>query len=267
MFQTLLAEFTSAWNAFVRISLPAFLTGDDDNSDYPPIDGHPALLRIMMPLIGLTLGFFAALPLWVLHLLPSGRLAAGIAGLTILPLMLEVMTSWSGLTALSGFFDLRRQGASLEEALSSKPGSINESRSGGSMILMLTVYLVRMIFCGVLGVFAPFWFMTFLIGGWLVRAELTTLNPPGAMGRSWLAVPRGLGKHHWYVAAGAMLASGFLYPLGCILAYLIAWAFVWLAKNLCLDSISGINRQAMDVFGYSAELILMFLGVLLYAAV
>ena len=266
MFQTLLAEFAAAWNAFVRIPLPAFLSGDGEQSDYPLIDGHPALLRIMMPLIGFVMGLFVALPVWLLYLLPSGRMAAGFAGLLLVPLALEIMTSWSGLTALAGFFDSRRQGASMEEALSAAPGSINDSRSGGSAVLMMVLYLMRMIFCGVTAYFSPFWFIVSLTGSWLVRADLASLNAPGGFGHSWLAVPRGMGKYHWYVAAGAMLAAGFMHPVGFILAYVVAWAFAWLSKNLCLESISGINRQALDVFGYCADLVLMFLGILLYAA-
>ena len=267
MFQTFLAEFSAAWITFVRIPLPVFLSGDGERSDYPAIDGHPALLRIMMPAVGWMLGLIAAVPLWLLHILPSGRLTAGLAGMTVIPLMLDMMTSWSGLTALAGFADLRRRGASLEEALSASPDTINEPRSGGAMILIMSLYFLRMIFCGVLAVFAPFWFMIALTGAWLVRADLAALNVPGAFGKSWLAVPRGLGKHHWYVAAGAMLLGGFMHPVGCILAFTVSWLIVWLAKNLCLDSISGINRQAMEVFGSSTELVLMFLGILLYAAV
>ena len=135
------------------------------------------------------------------------------------------------------------------------------------MILMMTLYLIRMIFCAVLAVFAPFWFMVSLTGAWLVRAELAALNLPGKAGTAWLKVPRGLGKHHWYVAAGAMVVGGFLYPFGILSAFLVAWAFSFLAKNLCLEAVSGVNRQSLDLFGYSAELVLMFLGILLYASV
>ena len=73
MFQTLLAEFTAAWKLLVRFPLPAFLSGDGERSEYPPVDGHPALLRPMMPLIGFVLGVFAAVPLWILRLRPGGR--------------------------------------------------------------------------------------------------------------------------------------------------------------------------------------------------
>ena len=48
------------------------------------------------------------------------------------------------------------------------------------------------------------------------------------------------------------------------IGFIFAGGIAWLAKQLCLDSISGINRQAVDVFGYTAEIILLFLGVLLF---
>ena len=69
MFQTLLAEFSAAWKSFIHFPLPSFLSGDGEDSDYSPIDGHPALLRIMLPLVGCVLGLMAAVPAWLLHLL------------------------------------------------------------------------------------------------------------------------------------------------------------------------------------------------------
>ena len=267
MIQTVLAEFSAAWKFFIHFPLPAFLSGDGEKSEYRPIDGHPALLRIMMPLLGFVLGLFIALPLWAIDLFSPGRLTVGVVGMTLAPLALELAMSWEGLTALANFFDLRRQGVGLDDALAAAPAGIGEPRSGSSMILMMTLYLVRMIFCGVLAIFAPFWFMMTLCGAWLVRAELTAVSPDGGMDGLRLAVPRGLGKHHWYAAAGAMLAGGFLHPVGLLLAFAVSWAFAALAKNLCRETVSGVSRQTLNIFGYSAEFVLMFLGILLYASV
>ena len=267
MIQTVLAEFSEAWKIFMHFPLPAFLSGDGERSEYRPIDGHPALLRIMMPLVGFVLGLFAALPLWAIGLLLPGRLTVGVVGMTLVPFALEMAMSWEGLTALANFFDLRRQGVGLDDALTVPPAGISEPRSGSSMIMMMTLYLVRMIFCGVLASFAPFWFMITLSGAWLVRAELTTLSRAGGPDGPWLAVPRGLGKHHWYAAGGAMLVSGFMHPVGLLLAFAVSWAYAALARNLCQEAVSGINRQTLDIFGYGAEFVLMFLGILLYAQV
>ena len=267
MVQTVLAEFSAAWRHFIHFPLPAFLSGDGERSAYRPIDGHPALLRIMMPLLGFVLGLFIALPLWGIGLLFPGRLISGMVGMTLVPLVLELAMSWEGLTALANFIDLRRQGVSLDDALAAAPAGIGEPRSGSSMILMMTVYLVRMIFCGVLAIFVPFWFMMTLCGAWLVRAELASLSPADGNDGLWLAVPRGLGKHHWYAAAGAMLAGGFLHPVGLLLAFAVSWAYAALAKNLCRETASGVSRQMLNIFGYGAEFVLMFLGILLYASV
>ena len=265
MFQTLLAEFTAAWKFFVRFPLPAFLSGDGERSEYPPVDGHPALLRPLMPLIGFMLGFFAAVPLWILHLLPSGRLSAGIFGMAVIPLVLEIAGSWNGLTSLSDFLDQRRQGASVEDALSASESPIDVPRGGISMILMMTLYFLRMVFCGILGMCAPFWLMVALTGAWLVRAQLSAMET--ADGRSALyEVPRGLRKHHWYFAAGAMVVAGFLHPFGILLGFSVSWALACLAGNICRDSISGVNDRAVQVFGYASELVLLFLGILFYAS-
>lgn len=265
MLQSFLAEFNAAWTAFVRIPLPVFLRGDG-RSDYPLIDGHPALVRVMMPLIGLLLGLFSAVPLWFCRVFPSGRMIAGIIGAALIPILLDYADSWAGLNALTSFCDRRRQGDPLEEALCAEPGSIEDPRTGVSIILLMTVYLIRMILCGVLAMCAPFWFMTALTGAWLLRAQLTTLPRAGTQSGPWLAVPRGFGRHHWYFALGAMFASGFLHPVGVILAFAVAWAASSLAVNLCRESISGINRHAYDVFGYAGEMILLLLGILLYAS-
>ena len=247
MFQSLLAEFSAAWKLFVHLPLPSFLTGDGEDSDYPQIDGHPALLRLMLPLVGFVLGFLA-----------------GIYGLAVLPLVLELGSSWSGLISLADFLERRHRGESAAEALEGEAGSIDSARSGRSMILLMILFFLRMLFFGLLAAFAPFWLMIALTGAWLVRAELASL-PQSGSSQGWLRVPRGLEKHHWYLAAGAMAAGGFLYPLGILLAFTVSWALAVLLRNLCLESISCINPKAFNALGYASELVLLFLGILFYA--
>ena len=133
------------------------------------------------------------------------------------------------------------------------------------MILMMTLYFLRMVFCGVLGAFAPFWMMIGLTGAWLVRAQLSALPRTGT-DSALLDVPRGLRKHHWYLAAGAMVVGGFLHPIGILLGFSVSWALACLAGNICQDAVSGISDQAVKVFGYAAEMVLMFLGILFYAS-
>ena len=133
------------------------------------------------------------------------------------------------------------------------------------MILLMTLYFLRMVFCSLLAASAPFWLMIALTGAWLVRAQLSALETAG--GKSPLyEVPRGLRKHHWYLAAGAMVVAGFLHPFGILLGFSVSWALACLAGNICRDSISGVNVRAVQVFGYAAELVMLFLGILFYAS-
>ena len=66
------------------------------------------------------------------------------------------------------------------------------------------------------------------------------------------------------VLTATQLLAGFFHIPAALLAFVMAGGIAWVAKQLCLDSISGINRQAVDVFGYTTEIILLFVGVLLF---
>ncbi len=262
MLSTYLSELAASWNLVLK---PAVSRGGHP-SELDEIDGHPALLRPMLPLIGALLGGILALPVWLLLASFKSFFVAGIAGAVIGTMAVELMTSWSGLNALSSYIDFRRRGASQEEALLANPGSMNEPRPGASMIMMMTIYILRMIFFGLLAVYAPFWFIIAFTGGYLVRADMGTLNLPGSFGHAWIAVPHGMEKRHWHVALCIMIPVGIYHLPSVFLAFGVCWLLSWLGKNLCLEAISGINRQAYEVFGYAGEMVLLFLGVLLFVA-
>lgn len=264
MLNTLLFEFAAAWKMFIRLPLPVFLQGN--STGHHPVDGHGALIRPLMPLIGLVLGLFITVPVWALTLLPNGRITASLAGAILAPLFLEIALGWEELNALGTFFDLRRHGATQEEALSVTPQSMNTPRGASSGIILMTIYVLRMIFLGVLSCFAPFWILVSLVGSWTIRAELMSMNKPGEFGSSWLKSARGWEKRHWFIGLGAMLCAGLYHPFGVLLAFGVIWLLAWVAINLCLETISGITRQALGVFAATSELILFFLGLLLYAA-
>ena len=96
---TFLFEFAAAWTMFIRLPLPVFLQGDPSRSQ--PLDGPGTLIRPRLPLIGLVLGLFIVVPLWVLALLPNGKVTASLAGAVIAPLFLEMALGWEELNALA----------------------------------------------------------------------------------------------------------------------------------------------------------------------
>lgn len=264
MINTFLSEFAGAWRMFIRLPLPIFLQGESNR--FSPVDGQGSWIRPLLPLLGLVLGLFIILPLWVLTLLPSGRITSSLAAAVLAPLFLEIAMGWEELNALATFFDLRRHGATQEEALLAQPQSMNTPRGASSGIILMTIYILRMIFLGVLGCFAPFWIPVTLAASWMIRAELLTLNKPGEFGTSCLKCAGGWEKRHWITGLIAMFCVGFYHPFGVLLAFGVAWLLAWVAVNLCLESISGISKQALGVFACTSELILFFLGLLLYAA-
>ena len=205
-------------------------------------------------------------PLWVLALLPNGKVTASLAGAVIAPLFLEMALGWEELNALASFFDLRRHGATQEEALSTQPQSMNAPRGASSGIILMTIYILRMIFLGTLSCFAPFWILVSLAGSWIVRAELLSMNEPGEFGSPCLKCAKGWEKRHWIIGLVAMFCGGIYHPFGVLLAFGVVWLLGWVAVNLCLETISGITKQALGVFACSTELVLFFLGLLLYAA-
>ena len=261
-----LAQFAETWNLFIKWRLPAFLDDDNEDTRFGLIDGKPALARIMMPLVGALAGVCLYLPFWGMSLV-FGHVAGGIAAAVLAPAAIEFATGWRGLSALTAYFQLRRAGASHEEAFLARPQSMTEPRPPVSMIGMLVIYALRMLMFGVLAsVYCSFWFIIVLTGGYLVRMHLCGMNEPGgSVEDHWYPLPdERMQKYGWWIGFVVMLIAGVFHIPAALTGFLFAGCMAWLAKQLCLDSISGINRQAVDVFGYMAEIILLFVGVLLF---
>lgn len=260
----LLAQFSETWNLFIRWKLPSFLEDAEDNR-FGVLNGRPALARLMLPAVGAVAGCCLYLPVWGITAV-FGRIVGGIAAAVLVPLVIEFATGWSGLTALASYIRLRRQGVSHEEAFFAKPESMEEPRPPASMVMMLILYFLRMVMFGVLAAFyCPFWYIIVLTGGCLVRSHLCGMNEPGHFGEHYYPLPdEKMQKYAWYLGLGIMILAGFFHIPAALLAFVMAGGIAWVAKQLCLDSISGINRQAVDVFGYTTEIILLFVGVLLF---
>ena len=260
-----LAQFCGTWNLFVRWKLTVPAVGDrEERSRFP--GGKPALARIMMPLVGACMGICLYLPLWGITAV-FGHIVGGIAAALLAPAAIELATSWRGLSALATYIQLRRAGVDHDEAFLAKPLSMTDPRPPVAMIGMLIIYALRMLMFGVLGsVSCSFWFIIVLTGGFLVRMHLCGMNRPGeSMDDHWYALPdEKMQKYGWWIGLGAMVIAGIFHIPAALLGFLIAGGIAWLAKQLCLETISGINRQAMDVFGYTAEIILLFAGVLFF---
>lgn len=258
-------QFSETWNIFVDMKLPAFLRaagpGEDQDDSYSETSAPPPLAKLMTPLVGTFLGLCIYVPAWAMIKI-FGVSAGGIATGVLAPLFLEMATGWAGLNALSSYINMRRRGATQDEALAAEPESIDEVKAPPSMIVMMSVYILKAGMFGILAaVSSPSWVIVALTGAYLVRAELASLKRPGE-DESMFPTEDKLQRYHWHIAFVMMVIFGVASIPGALAAFALAWVMAWFSTNLCLGSVSGITPTAMNVFGSAAEIILLFFGVL-----
>lgn len=263
----LIFQMAAAWDVFFTRRLPSFLYGKKGEID--TIDGKPAKALMLLPLVGGLVGLFLAVPIWIVGLF--GRaVAAALLGGIIVPLIVEILTNGRDGKALSLFLEARRKGKSVEEALTpaktTKTGDI--AGATPSFLLKFSLYLFRMLMFGILAYFnAAFWYIVIFACSFYMRAELSSLNEPGGFGKgTFLPFPYETRKAHIYITLVICILAGLLWEIPfTLIGFGIAALLTWLAKGVCLDAISGINKFAIRVFAYGLEIAMLFLGVLFYA--
>ena len=263
----LIFQLAAAWDVFFTRKLPSFLYGE--KGEVETIDGKPAQALMLLPLVGGLVGFFLGLPIWLVGL--SGRpVAAALLGGVVIPLIVELLTNGRDGKALSLFLEARRKGKTVEEALTpektTKTGDIAGATPG--FLLKFSLYFIRMLMFGILAYFqAWFWYIVIFCCSFFLRAELSTLSEPGAFGKStFLPFPYETRKYHIYIALVISVLAGLFREIPfTLIGFGITALLTWLAKGVCLDTISGINKFAIRVFAYGIEIVMLFLGVLFYA--
>ena len=213
-------------------------------------------MRPMTPVFGAVLGLCAVIPLALL--MPFGRVSAAIAGGLIIPYLLDWLTGFSGLSALSGYIENRYAGAPMDEAVS----GIDAKPFAPSSITTLTLYLLRAVMFAVLCASGSIvWIMISLTGAYLVRAELA------ASDENFFPAEKRIRKMHWITGGVLMLAEAcflswnFL-PVFAVLG--IAWLCAAGAARRCRESRAGISDNALSIFGFSSELLFLLIGVFVY---
>ena len=227
-------------------------------------NGQGVLTVPMLPVTGAVAGVLLYIPLTLICVL--GRpVAAGILGATIAPFLMEILSGGKDMRSLALFLERRRKGMDVEDSLT--PPAKNSSVPV-QVLLLFTMYILRMILFGVLAYFnASFWFIVVFAGSGYMKAELCLLNIPGEFGRkSLLNVPENMKKYHMYGTLFICILAGLIVNIPfTLIGFLIILLAAFLAKGACLESVSGINKFAVRVFSYASEYIFLFTGVLLYA--
>lgn len=251
-----ISQIAAVWNYFSTFTLPGnFFKTKYTDEELPP------LMRPLTPLIGGLL----SVPALVIIILAgfAGRTPAFIAGACLAPLVLELLTGWQGLTALSRYMDARSSGAPQSEAL---PGEFADDEKGNCLFVKISIYLFRSAMLGALcWSSAAWWIVVALVGGYLVRAEVATCRTRD--GVEFFPADVHVKNYHWIVAAILMLLVCIFFTwniLPILTAYAVSWLIGTYGSHLCADAAEGASRNALNIFGYMSELLLLLLGVLIY---
>lgn len=274
MSNDLLEQFRATWSIFMNKKLPELIHSPEKEVvayEEDSMENAPELARPLTPLVGALPGVALYIPTWILYHL-FGTWAAGIFAGVCAPLCLEYLSGWRGLSNLADYINLRKNGftqtvALLHENVDDEP---ERSLPESSIILYITIYILRMALFAALGASgAAFWFVAALTGAYLARAELASAVIPGTE-TPFLDPPERFSKWHWYIGGAVMLffsavSTTWYVQLPALgTALILIWLVSWYALHLCLDQISGMTQRAIDIFGYTTEILLLILGTLFF---
>lgn len=247
-------RINATWRYFSPLRFPFMGKVDPEDTTAPD--------RILTVLFGTLLALISMLLLFL-----SGKIsfsAQTLCGLLIVPLLLEIFCGAAGLKALSAFLANRQSRISFEEALHGtyEPGTWSFSR----IFLLILIYILRSAMIGALAVCGSYyWLVITLTGAYFVRAELSTVRVPG--GEEFFPVEGEKRSFHGPVSWLIMFGAGLCHSLN-LLPVLIAAGITWLMGSygaaICSETEQGMSTNAMRLLGFSAEMILLAAGTLIY---
>ena len=258
---TFFHAFRFAWLRFFRFP------GEKTQQKLSPAEY--SLVVPVTPLVGAVEGLL----IWAVLILVqriAGRTAAAILGAAVIPPVLEYITGERGIRALFAFLIRRERGIApmeiLRTGLEDKPDSplfLPEKMLMPTMILLLRSCLYAVIWLQSGG----FWFLFTWTGVFLLFAELSLM--PGENMKDIFSCPVSWSKRNCHVlcAAGVFLMAGLALrePIAAGIGFFAAWAMARGAVRLQRRAGGKTDRAVMALYGIGAEILLLFLGVLLFA--
>lgn len=227
-------------------------------------------LSLVVPATPLV-GAAAGLLIWAVLIVAqriAGRTAAAILVAAVLPPVLEYVTGEQGIRALFGFLRQREEGIEtmqiLRDGLDDGPGALilPEKMLIPSVIILFRSCLYAVICLQSGGAWFPFTWT----GVFLLFAELS-LMPDRYTGRVSCPVRENGQNLHTLCAAGIFLIAGLTLrePLIAGIGFFASWGLAKAAAVLQDRAGGEIDRTVMALYGLAAEILLLFLGVLLFA--
>jgi len=251
--------FQSAWYRFFRFpgGRTAPVLSRDEHSFVVPVT----------PLAGAAAGLLIWAALAVAQRI-AGRTAAAILGAAVIPPVLEYATGELGIRAFFGFLRRREQGYEpmqiLRSGLDDAPGAlILPEKLLVPAVLILFRSCLYAVICLQSG---GAWFLFTWTGVFLLLAELS-LMPDRHTGCVSCPVRKDGRNLHVLCAAGIFLIAGLALrePMTAGIGFFASWGLARGAAVLQDRAGGEIDRAVMALYGAGAEILLLFLGVLLFA--
>ncbi|HBJ95835.1 MAG TPA: hypothetical protein DDZ11_05115 [Lentisphaeria bacterium] len=240
-------QFAATWNVFFSLKLQSE-------------DGEPR--AELFPLAGAAVGLISALAAGFARLF-FGELAAALLMALALTLALELATNWRGLKTLSAYLTLRVQNTGMAEAFTQK---LEWKKEMTPFFILASLYLIRATAIGFITAHSPLTLLFIFTCAYLVRMELVTCAADDF--DPLLPAPEENPNQPFILTAATLLLIGLLsFHLKCFAAavvlLLLAKGIAHLQKNSILHSTGRPTIRMFDLYGYSAETLLLLAGMIM----
>lgn len=254
--------FRFAWLRFFRFPAPGERTKRKLSRE------ELALVVPITPLAGAAAGLLIWIALMVAGRI-AGHTASAILCAAVIPPLLDFAAGGRGVRALFAFLSLREQGCTPMGILSS---GLDPEMSGPlvlpeKLFLPAVILLFRSCLYAVIALKSDgLWFFFTWTGIFLLFAELSLL-PDRNTGRILCPVRENGRNLHLFCAAALFLAAGLAARelLVAGIGFFASWGLAYGASVLQRRADGRIDRSVMALYGIGAEILLLFLGVLLLA--
>lgn len=240
-------QFAATWNVFFSLKLQSE-------------DAEPRVE--LFPLAGAAVGLISALAAGFARLF-FGELAAALLMALALTLALELATNWRGLKTLSAYLTLRVQNTGMAEAFTQK---LEWKKEMTPFFILASLYLIRATAIGFITAHSPLILLFVFTSAYLVRMELVTCAADDF--DPLLPAPEENPNQPFILTAATLLLIGLLsFHLKCFAAavvlLLLAKGIAHLQKNSILHSTGRPTIRMFDLYGYSAETLLLLAGMIM----
>lgn len=240
-------RFAAVWNVFFSLKLQSE-------------DAEPQ--AELFPLVGAAVGLISALAAGFARLF-FGWPAAALLMALAQTLALELATGWRGLKTLSAYLTLRVQNIGIAEAFTRK---LEWKKEMTPFFILATLYLIRALAIGFITAGSPLILLFVFTCAYLVRMELVTCAADGL--DPLLSAPGENPNQPFILTAAALLLAGLLsFHLACfaaaVILLLLAKGIARLQKNSILRFTGRPTVRMFDLYGYSAETLLLLAGMIM----